>query len=373
MDLVDVAKAPVRVRFIGVPEDNRTYMDVRKMIIEDRAFKRTQELFPALPSGCPAYIPDVDHITAWMNSMIEYRFMIGATDEFNAREYRKTLESFSSDIGHLHTLNTSGSFIFDNKSGGFIGKRPDFKFEWGYDGENYVKYEHKAFNTKNRLCLVTSYTKLMLNKPTLDRIKDLELKRPPVIEWVNGVPGCEKTTYIMRNHSKPTKFLAADLVLTASKESNNIMRSRAKNDGVDDKSVKEHYRTIGSWLMHGPGQGFTGTYDTIYVDEALMVHAGAVAFCAVQAGCKKLVMLGDTHQIQFIDREHVIPLHFENPMCYAGVTRQLEVTYRCPIDVAHSLKSVYTGIRTKNLVAISMKVRPFSGTSIPNTRDVPWK
>lgn len=299
--------------------------------------------------------------------------MIGATDEFNAREYRKTLESFSSDIGHLHTLNTSGSFIFDNKSGGFIGKRPDFKFEWGYDGENYVKYEHKAFNTKNRLCLVTSYTKLMLNKPTLDRIKDLELKRPPVIEWVNGVPGCEKTTYIMRNHSKPTKFLAADLVLTASKESNNIMRSRAKNDGVDDKSVKEHYRTIGSWLMHGPGQGFTGIYDTIYVDEALMVHAGAVAFCAVQAGCKKLVMLGDTHQIQFIDREHVIPLHFENPMCYAGVTRQLEVTYRCPIDVAHSLKSVYTGIRTKNLVAISMKVRPFSGTSIPNTRDVPWK
>lgn len=109
------------------------------------------------------------------------------------------------------------------------------------------------------------------------------------------------------------------------------------------------------------------TYDTIIVDEALMMHAGALVYAAALTRCRKMVLIGDVHQIPYIDRDHVTPMRYSTPATFASVTETLKKTHRCPVDVAHVLAGKYEGFCSMSPVMRSMKWCRYSGANIPRS------
>jgi len=138
----------------------------------------------------------------------------------------------------------------------------------------------------------------MLNKELFGVLKDiniLKVKRPK-IKWVNGVPGCGKTTYVINNHCPPGVD-SDDLVLTITKEGAKAIqeRIRQKYSALPQSVIRANYRTVASYLLHGSGT----TFRRVFVDEALMIHAGAIGFVCAISKCDEIVMLGDVNQIPY--------------------------------------------------------------------------
>jgi len=111
------------------------------------------------------------------------------------------------------------------------------------------------------------------------------------------------------------------------------------------------------------------TYKRVFVDEALMIHAGAVGFVCAISRCEEIVMLGDINQIPYIDRDHMIPLRFYRPSCYSDTSEELIRTYRCPVDVCYALREKYKNIHTMNEVIRSMRCVRFSGQVVEKSVD----
>lgn len=128
----------------------------------------------------------------------------------------------------------------------------------------------------------------------------IDLIRLPKFRFVQGVPGCGKTTCIINNVKLPRESLG-DLVLFPTREGVLDFRRRLqqKYPKLDMSGfIKSHYKTIDSFLMHDN----TLKYDRLIVDEVLIVHFGSIVFALLKCDVREVILLEDRLQIPYINR-----------------------------------------------------------------------
>nr|WPR17629.1 MAG: polyprotein [Mite martelli-like virus] len=321
----------------------------------------------------PNFLNVTDDFHTYYNAMREYKFIINQTDDFVAKEYKDIINRITSTV---MLSETTERFILERRMNIFSHKLNKYLFpcskfyKHGYDGEKYVDYNSKEnrFETDKNYVLVTDFTQLMLNKPLAEALDEIpERHRVPEIEYINGVPGCGKTTFLL---SKVRTRLDGgnDLFLTTTREAVNDVRNRVKKGREEkdlEKILREDYRTVTSYLMNGTIEnGKQRKYENVYYDEALMTHAGAIGYIASLSSCKRIVLLGDKYQIPYIDREHILHLQYSSPEVFIKETQNHTVTYRCPQDVAYALRPIYGEITSHSSVVASVRLDGYAGRLI---------
>ncbi|QIX02858.1 RNA-dependent RNA polymerase [Fragaria vesca associated virus 1] len=197
--------------------------------------------------------------------------------------------------------------------------------------------------------------------PMIHSIIDITISTK--FEFVSGVPGCGKTTYIMEHHGPN------DLVLSATREGANDFRERAmKNHRIKKKTdrdsptfmtaINKQYRTVYSYLYNDAKT----VHEIVYIDEAMMLHPGMITAIAILTKCKTMVMVGDAKQIPYYVRVDY-PAVYDKLSDIFEVTEVLYKSYRCPIDVAKYMTRYYGRFVSMSSVAKSMTAVYVSGQS----------
>jgi len=176
----------------------------------------------------------------------------------------------------------------------------------------------------------------------------------PKTVLVEGVPGAGKTWYILEN------FKPEDLVLCACRETaDSIRRSLVKRHGM---LVAKRVKTIDSYLMNGDA-----TATVLWIDEALMVHAGVVEVATQKAKAEKRLLFGDTKQLRFINRLPLTRVHHAYLKDF-DVVEHMWRSKRCPADAIAAVLDIYDGkIRTDSSVVQSIKLLRLS-----SVQALPW-
>ncbi|XP_050550003.1 uncharacterized protein LOC126910728 [Spodoptera frugiperda] len=181
----------------------------------------------------------------------------------------------------------------------------------------------------------------------------------PNIKWINGVPGCGKTTWVVENLDEER-----DVVATTTTEAAKDLREKLARRLGD--RVKSKVRTMASILSNGfkPGERCY----RLTVDEALMNHFGAIIMAVRLSGASEVVLVGDINQLPYIDRENLFELNYARPNMVAAITQELLCTHRNPLDVAYTLSEIYSGIYSSKTTLSrihSLRVEAYSGAQIP--------
>ncbi|GLV46818.1 uncharacterized protein CBL_20960, partial [Carabus blaptoides fortunei] len=114
-------------------------------------------------------------------------------------------------------------------------------------------------------------------------------------------------------------------------------RAKTRNKDADEKD----YRTVPSLLANG-----------------------VIGYVMEMTQCDEIVVLGDFNQIPFIDRDHVCKMTYERMDKFTSVKKNMNISYRIPVDVASALKDIYKRLCTKNTQVQSMRTQAYSGTNI---------
>ncbi|GBP68194.1 hypothetical protein EVAR_23345_1 [Eumeta japonica] len=199
---------------------------------------------------------------------------------------------------------------------------------------------------KRSIVVMTRDTKVALEERILRTMKKLSKENDqdysetftdwetPKITWINGVPGCGKTTWIVQEFDNKR-----DCIVTATIEAaEDLKRKLANRIGAE---ATTRVRTMASVLVNGFKEH---THNRLLIDEAMMNHFGAIITAALLAKAKELLLIGDINQIPHIDRHNVFPMSYEKPNAVAKVSRELLRSYRNPMDVAYALNEIYSGI-----------------------------
>lgn len=179
-----------------------------------------------------------------------------------------------------------------------------------------------------------------------DSVKHLNLDKVAntKLQLVQGVPGCGKTTFIINS------ILEQDLVLFPTKEAAADFRTRLRQERPDmNIDVNDSCRTVHSFIINLTNHlKRGGRYRRLVLDEALMLHAGEVLLACALAGVSEALLIGDRHQIPYINRTSHDMSHF-NIMEIAEVIKIQSLSYRCTNSVAKLLSSFYEqGMKTRN-------------------------
>lgn len=153
------------------------------------------------------------------------------------------------------------------------------------------------------------------------------------IEIVEGCPGVGKTHFTISNHN-----YGKDAILTTTAAAKFDLRKRVAekyNNGKDDAEIDRRYNSLTGFLLNYSDF----PVETLYVDEAFMSHFGSVLMAAKRSNCKKLVIIGDSAQIMYFERNgtvtnyHTFRILPENRYS----VRYLTISHRCPLDVVYQL------------------------------------
>lgn len=312
------------------------------------------------------------------NALAEYVALTRASLRIYAKTARDLLLAYKA--GEVATLagNLIGeeATIYDCATGKVLAGRPMTRHMTAYnltDGfvpeivppggakDKFVKTNY-AVPPDDTIVVVTRNTKVFLDEKILRRLDALTPEELDEfeIEWVNGVPGCGKTSWIV-NHFKPdTDMIVTTTVEAASDVSNRVHQRLHKVD-------KSRVRTVASVLVNGTRLPEGASVVRVLFDEALMNHFGAVVAVAWVTKAKHLVLIGDVNQIPFIDRLNLFQLSYVRPDKVASISRQLLCTHRNPVDVAYALRSYYPGIYSSCRDIRSLSRTRYSGLAIPAT------
>lgn len=192
------------------------------------------------------------------------------------------------------------------------------------------------------------YTKLSTMK-----LSDITL--PEKVVFVQAGPGTGKTTRIVRDASKSISSAQNFLILCSTKEGAEDVRERlSKFSGIESK---KYVRTMGSFLLNS-----TTKFEKIFVDEAMMHHAGAIVYSAHISQCKELYLVGDAHQIPFISRVPRLTLRYQKCDKLSKSIESLTLSYRIPADVAFTISGTYDPpLKTTNPVIRSLEYTSLKG------------
>lgn len=253
--------------------------------------------------------------------------------------------------------------VYDKIMKRWLVESNESNYKYCYNGEDFEEFElAKNKLAGNRLLLVGKYT-ILMQEPNLVRETKVCYSmiysfRKPIIYLIVGVPGCGKTSYIIKNHAR------GSLVLTSCAEGAEDIRSRISmmNNHMASK-LRDHYRTIDSYLLHSRRK-----FGEIWIDEALMEHPGKLFLVCLYSGCRVMYMLGDPNQLGYINRVDSVDLLYDKSSLFFTAAKTLNTSYRCPVDVMAIISPKYDrGAYSTSIVLRSMKCIKFTSLkNVPN-------
>lgn len=317
-----------------------------------------------------------------LNAFIEFVAVTEATRKVNADTCESILQAYRRDnLGLLRArLRDAEAAIYDNdtstvlhgeKSGSYMAAYSTTSGFVGLDEESTVEEEGKlVFKTPpgDQIVVIAKCTKVMLDDRILEMANTVsgdlsEGKTPehwtnPTISWVNGVPGCGKTTWVMSQID-----IERDIIVTTTTEAAKDLREKLE-PRIGDRA-KKRVRTMASLLVNGMSEG--ESCKRILVDEALMNHFGSIVLAIQIVKASEVTLLGDNNQLPYIDRCNLFKLEYNRPNKITPITKELLCTYRNPQDVAYALNEIYSGIYSANTLTKSLTLKRFTGSSIPKS------
>nr|CAY39850.1 putative 145K replicase protein [Beet soil-borne virus] len=198
---------------------------------------------------------------------------------------------------------------------------------WNKDEEGNFVGDKPVISTNSGVYMLCDLTFLMNEMIILKNLqfslKTRFQKHIPHVTLIDGVPGCGKSTHIVKEARLENQY-----VLTMGREAAAELRERFKTvRGSTDEQLKR-VRTVDSFLMNDKDS----RAKVLHFDEALMAHAGMVYFCADNLSARTIICQGDSQQIPFINRVESITLEYAKLEITNVVEKRL--TYRSPLDVA---------------------------------------
>ena len=349
----------------------------KTQILPATTWARTDLVRISRPDFRPVKTPR-DHV---INAFLEYLAVVRATKEINLYTCKNILESYRPDSSLLFKakLEKEEATIYNNDTSEVLEGAEMCQHMVAYnatsgfvelDGDGTAETGRVKYRTPpdDPIVVTARCTKTMLDDRILEMAKSMtepvlgdepfEHWEVPKITWVNGVPGCGKTTWIARNYVRDS-----DIIITATLEAANELRHRLEHKL--GSNAKSEVRTMASLLVNGSLAN--KTYNRLIVDEALMSHFGAIVMATRITGAGVLVLMGDTNQLPYIDREHLFALQYDRPHTLATISQELQCTHRNPIDVAYALNNIYKGIYSSKSRVRSLKLERYSGVNIPKT------
>ncbi|XP_052740698.1 uncharacterized protein LOC128198590 [Bicyclus anynana] len=321
----------------------------------------------------------LDHV---INAFLEFQAITTAEQVVSQKICKEILQAYNfGNTGLLKVrLKESEAAIYDNNTKqNIIGEESGdhmvaYSAKYGFvDRIQEDKKQNRPTSPQQfkvpqdaPIVVVARCTRVMLNEKTLERAKtiaginneSLEQWTVPKFTWVNGVPGCGKTTWIINNFDP-----IGDVVITTTTEAAKDLRERLTPTIGKDAKVK--VRTMASVLVNGLQEHARSRCTRLIVDEALMNHFGAIIMATKLVGASETLLIGDKNQLPFIDRNNLFKLHYCRPNQVARVNQELLCTHRNPMDVAYALSEVYNGIYSSKPRVRSLELRRYSGSQIP--------
>lgn len=317
-----------------------------------------------------------DHLS---NAFLEYQAVLRATLVVKKETCKSILQTFikGNERQLEMELEESDAAVYDNNTSQVLRGHVAGQYMAAYnltsgfvplDEEMTRQVERLVFKTPQNdpIVVVAKCTKVMLEERILEMAESLSgrtgtssaLKHQatPKITWINGVPGCGKTTWVINNIKSDE-----DIVTTATTEALRDMREKlAPKMGI---AVNTRVRTMASLLVNG--QKGDGVCNRVIIDEALMSHFGAVVMAAKLTGAAEVLLLGDYNQLPYIDRDNLFAMKYTRPNLATKITQELLCTRRNPLDVAYVLNEIYSGIFSAVPRVRSLSLETYDESRIP--------
>lgn len=257
----------------------------------------------------------------------EYRVKQGCDSDF----VRKYLRMDTTDIGIWNVKKKE--WTVKPKSG--------LEYKHYFDGNKLINADQRD-NSHVEYLMVNNECQFIHEIALYNSLKDLNVyqKISADVHFIQGVPGCGKTTYICNN------IRDGDLVLTSTREGAKTVKAR-----IEDKDVTS--MTIHSYLMNSDK-----TFDRVWVDEFLMRHYGEIIMVMLKANCKEIYLIGDKAQIPYFNRSPSFLLNYSVSTEFIKPETCHSLSYRCPVDVAYMFRKDYDGgFKSNSKVIKSMKTQ----------------
>jgi len=209
-----------------------------------------------------------------------------------------------------------------------------------------------------------------LAKPAMTVARDKKSFPSIPLYLENGVPGCGKTYSIIQ------QFTEKDVICCTVRETADAIRVEVgkKFPQWTDDNLRRRVRTIDSGVING-----LPLANTLFVDEGLMVHMGAVFLLAKGARAKAVRVFGDEQQIGFIERgSKLVGMKYESLFFWTQIL-EVNTSFRMPADVTYLIRQFYSDerqplIKTCSSVkhSISLQYLPDLKHTVYTRAEKPW-
>lgn len=227
-----------------------------------------------------------------------------------------------------------------------------------YTGLGLVINDLTIFNGPEiRDAIATAMTRFDISKMTLV-IRD-------------GVPGCGKTTQIIRGARYDDLILASGRENTIATRKKKIeldadMAAQAIKTGLQFTPFQNPARRIRTYDSYLMSRTFERA-DVVHADECFMQHCGKLIAAAVMSGARRIEFHGDTKQVPYVPR-HVEDACLRAQLIFRHVHTKRYISHRCPQDAVAAIAPQYDyKIRTTSPVVRSLQI----STDVPLAA-VPW-
>ncbi|XP_045504439.1 uncharacterized protein LOC123701072 [Colias croceus] len=341
--------------------------------------KRTRADFGQINS--PQYRTVAKPLHHIINAFLEFRAIIEATREVSLATCRNIMHAYQlNNLALLRVrLEEADAAIYNNATSKVIHGQMSGPYMAAFSASvGFVPIDENALKIKGTttfktpegdpIVVTARCTKIMLDDRILDMAKTIAPGPDisaygsdwvvPDIKWINGVPGCGKTTYLVK-HFDETNDVIATTTVEAAKDLREKLAHRIKGE------EKIRVRTIASILTNG----FRGSFSCkrLTVDEALMNHFGSIIMAAKLSGAVEVVLVGDVNQLPFIDRDNLFHMRYCRPDSITMIHQNLLCTHRNPMDVAFALSEVYSGIYSSQPRVHSLIQKGYRDAVIPRS------
>ena len=325
----------------------------------------------------PDFLPIREHKDHYKNAMLEFLAVLKATKQVKLRTCKEIILAFQGGYSILGVkLKEAEGAIYNSDSGQTIAGSMKGNYMAAYNAtsgfvelneEETRRTGYLKFNTpaNDPMVVTAKCTRIMLEERMLEMALRLDNTleftafstwKVPKMIWVNGVPGCGKTTWIVKQFD-----IARDTVVTSTTEAANELRERL-SERIGNL-VKNKIRTMSSMLVNGARRE-SDKCNRLIVDEALMNHFGAIVMAGRISGAEEILLIGDVNQLPYIDRENLFEMIYRKPP-QLSMNQNLVCTHRSPMDVAYALREIYPGIYSSKRVVRSLSMKDIKMTPVP--------
>lgn len=326
----------------------------------------TVHLPAAQATSRPAFLPGADTQTFYHNAMIEQLYIWRHSDHIIQTKIQTQAAMLPtplvrSNLPRAHK-DDWGLCIMKDQEQHWLHKPKEKKHGFIYDlSMRQIVPSPKHDEHPPDAYLVCKDLVVYNDHSLYSSAKNLFFQHGISIKLWSGVAGCGKTTTIVNNCDPTTQLI---LACTKTNAEDLFQRLTVLHGKVDKNNVK----TLDSYMINN-----IKAYEEVWVDEALMQHAGAILFAAAASNCKILNLVGDGAQIPYICRlsDYTIA-PYSNLMTVCTPDVKMEISYRCPQDVMAALVDSYKKFDLSPKTTSKVR-RSMSLVKIRTLADVPFE